>query len=113
MITLVQFLVLLFALFAWSRALLRLRDKDISVGEFGFWTIIWMGTIFLALFPEILDKLSKVLGTDYVNLILYSSIILLFYMIFRIYVKIDSHSKEITRLVREIAITNAKSKKKK
>ncbi len=41
-------LVTLFVLFAWSRAMLRFRDRVITLKEFIFWSVIWGGAIVLA-----------------------------------------------------------------
>jgi small membrane protein len=111
-ITIIQVVIILFALFAWSRAMLRLRDSNISIGEFSFWSLIWSVVIIVAIFPDLISNLSTIVGIGRgVDLALYASIILLFYLTFRLYVKIDAQSKETTKLVREIAIRDAKKKK--
>jgi hypothetical protein len=46
-----------------------------------------------------------------VDLAMYAGVILLFYLMFRLYVKMDAQARETTKLVREIAIRNAKKKK--
>jgi small membrane protein len=110
----VQILIIIFVLFAWSRAFLRLRGKNISIGEFSFWSFIWLAVIFMDLFPDVISGLSTYLGIGRaVDLLMYVSVILLFYLMFRLYVKMDIQSKELTKLVREIAIKNAKKKEKK
>ena len=111
-ITIIQILIILFALFAWSRAILRLRDKAISVGDFSFWSLIWAVVIIATIFPSILNDISDIVGIGRgMDLALYASVILLFYLMFRLYVKIDIQAKETTKLVREIAINSAKKKK--
>lgn len=111
-ITIIQILIIIFALFAWSRAMLRLRDSNISVGEFSFWSLIWSFVIIVALFPSIINDLSTMVGINRgVDLAVYAGVILLFYLMFRLYVKLDIQARETTKLVREIAIRNAKKKK--
>ena len=109
MITIIQIILILFAVFAWSRAGLRIKDKEIGVGEFAFWSVIWIGVIIFASLPGILERISKIFGiarpTDFA---VYIGIIVLFYLVFRAYVNLDKQSKEITRLVREIAIKKKK-----
>ena len=110
--TILQILLILFALFAWSRAFLRMRGKNISIGEFFFWSLIWIAVILVGIFPNIIIVLSTFVGIGRgVDLVLYTSIVLLFYLMFRLYVKIDTQAKEMTKLVRELAIKNAKKKK--
>jgi small membrane protein len=110
-ITIIQVLIVLFALFAWSRAFLRMRGKDISVGEFSFWSLIWITVILVGIFPKIITIISGIVGIGRgVDLAVYVSIILLFYLIFRIYVNLDNQKNEITKLVRELSIRDAKIK---
>lgn len=109
MITIIQVLMILFALFAWSRAALRLKDKDIKLGEFLFWSIIWVAVIVFALLPGIFGNVSNIVGIGRAtDLAIYVSIIALFYLIFRVYVRVDRQNQEITKLVREIAIKRKK-----
>jgi len=111
MLSIIQILLILFAVFAWSRAFLRMRGKDISIGEFSFWSVIWSTIIVIGLFPKIISHLSELVGIGRgTDLAIYVSILLLFYLMFRLYVKVDSQTIEITKLVRVIAINNAKVK---
>jgi hypothetical protein len=108
----IQMLVTLFVLFAWSRAFFRMRDKNISIGEFSFWSLIWIAVLIVNLFPGLTSIVSGFVGIGRgMDLAVYAGITLLFYLMFRLYVKIDTQSKELTKLVREIAIKEAKKKK--
>ena len=112
MIGITVVVIILFALFAWSRAALRLRDKNITLGEFIFWSIIWAVVILVSLFQDILSQVSSVVGIGRgTDLAVYLSIIVLFYLLFRIYVFMDEQNKQITKLVRQVAIRDAKKKK--
>lgn len=114
MITIIQALMIIFALFAWSRAALRLKDKDIGIGEFIFWSLIWASVIIASIIPKVMEMISSFVGIGRAtDLAIYVSIIVLFYLIFRVYVKIESQNQQMTRLVREMAIDRAKKKKSK
>ena len=41
MTPILQLIVIAFALFAWSRALLRFRNGQISMMEFSLWSLLW------------------------------------------------------------------------
>ena len=108
----IQILVILFVIFAWSRVFLRMRDKHISLGEFSLWSIIWIAILIVSIFPNLTSILSEFVGIGRgMDLAVYAGITILFYLMFRLYVKIDIQNKEITKLVREIAIKDAKKKK--
>ena len=101
----IQLIILIFALFAYSRVLLRTKDKSISSSEFVFWSVVWIGVMVIALIPGITGNLAGLLGIGRgIDLMVYLSIIALFYLIFRMYVKVDKLEKNITRLVRSIAL---------
>lgn len=109
-----QFLGVLFSLFAWSRVFLRFKDKNVSIFEFVFWSIVWVGVIIIALFPSVFTQLSFFFGIGRgVDILLYVGMIVLFYLLFRLYVKMDTQQKEITKLVRELAISNSRIIQKK
>ncbi len=111
MVTILQIVVVLFALFAFSRALLRFRDKKISGKEFIAWTILWAAAIVVILLPGTTFFFANILGIQRgADFVVYISIILLFYLVFRLYVKIDSVEKNLTNLVREISISKGKKK---
>ncbi|MBI4918742.1 DUF2304 family protein [archaeon] len=105
MIQAISVIILVFALFAWSRAILRFKDNKLNTSEFIFWSIIWLGVSLLALNPELAGLVSFKIGIERpVDLVIYLSIILLFYLIFRMYVKQDKIEQEITELVRELSL---------
>ena len=98
-ITVIQILAIIFAVFALSRAFLRFKDKKVSTKEFLFWSVIWIAVIVVALLPRITGIISSLLGVGRgVDIIIYISIIALFYLIFRVYVKIDSLEQNISKV---------------
>jgi hypothetical protein len=110
-ISILQIVVVVFALFAWSRALLRLKDRKISLGEFGFWTLIWAAVITTSLLPQTADAVADFFGVSRpIDLAVYVGLLLVFYLVFRLYVKQEQQQQELTKLVREIAIRNPKKK---
>ena len=111
MISLLQVLVVAFALFALSRAFLRFKDKKISGKEFAFWLVLWVAAFVVIILPVTSFFFANILGIQRgADFVVYISIILLFYLLFRLYVKIDSVEREITALVRESAIRKGKKK---
>lgn len=68
------------------------------------------GFIFLIfLFPNILNIIEDIFGLDSaLNFILYLSIFIAYFAIFLLYKKIEDQRKEITKLVREIALKDKK-----
>ena len=105
----IQILAILFALFAFSRVVLRLRDAEITTKEFIWWSFVWIMVIVVAIVPSTVDFVSSLFGVQSaIDLIVYVSIIVMFYLIFRLYVKTEKVEHSITTLARELAIKRAK-----
>lgn len=110
--TLLQGVAILFALFALSRSILRFRDGQTTWKDFLLWSGIWIAVIIISLFPNITYFFAKAFGINRgVDLVIYISITALFYLMFRLYIKLDRVEKNITLLTRHDAIKNAKRKK--
>ena len=86
------------------RTILRFSEKSISFFEFIFWTLIWSSSIFFILIPNTSNYIASYLGigrgADAIFLI---AIIALLFIIFRLYIKIDTLDKTITELTINIS----------
>lgn len=111
MLTTIQILLLAFVIFAISRVILRLREKVISTQAAVFWSVIWLAALAGILMPETTTSLASVFGVGRgVDVIVYISLALLFYISFRMFVLIEDLRHEITNLIRQIALQNTPDK---
>ncbi len=109
MLSTIQAVISVFALFALSRAALRWRDRSIGIFEFLLWTGVWTVLLVLVFVPDVTTIISRWWGISRgIDSILYASIIALFYLVFRLYAKLDPRRQEITGIVRYLAIAQAK-----
>lgn len=100
----VPVIVTLVVLFAASRAYLRYREGTLSLGAFFFWLLIWSSVEVIVWIPNVLNAFARLIGIGRgIDVIVYFSILLLFYLVYRIYVKAESIEREITTLVRRMA----------
>ncbi|MEK6960923.1 MAG: DUF2304 family protein [Nanoarchaeota archaeon] len=111
MTPILQLIVIAFALFAWSRALLRFRNGQISMMEFSLWSLLWFCAGLVVVRPEWGVPVASFLGIGRpIDVGIYASIVMLFYLIFKIYVKLETIEREITQIVRAQAIEHRKKK---
>lgn len=104
-VSLIKILLTLFVVFAWSRALLRFRDKAINFKEFGFWSLVWIATIVMVYLPGKATVLANLLGVGRgFDAMVFIAIVALFYAVYRLYVKSNEAEQEMTRLIREISL---------
>ena len=109
----IQILGIIFALFALSRAYLRFKDNKLTKNEFVFWALIWFVVIAISIVPNILSLFSNILGIQRgMDLLIVISVVILFYLIFRLYVQLEGVKREITTLVRKVALEDRNKKKK-
>jgi hypothetical protein len=108
-LTLFQWLVIASSIFVVSRIILRAKDQKIKLYEFIFWMFIWLTLIISSFFPDLITKVANFIGVGRgVDVIIYISIGTLFYLIFRLYVKLEESQQELTVIVRELAYLKKK-----
>jgi hypothetical protein len=104
-ISLIKIFLTLFAVFAWSRAILRFRDKAINFKELMFWSLVWAFTIIVVFIPGKATVFAKLLGVGRgFDAMVFIAIIALFYAVYRLYVRSNEAEQEMTRLIREISL---------
>ncbi len=114
MFTSVQFILLPIIIFGLSRVFLRVREKVIGYKVALFWSILWVAAGIVVIIPRTTTYLAEKLGVGRgVDIIVYLSLVLLFYLVFRTYVMMEDIRQEITVLIRKLAIEKVLEKKKK
>ncbi|MBN1376941.1 DUF2304 family protein [Candidatus Woesearchaeota archaeon] len=105
----IQVLVIIFAVYLIVKVIFNFKREKISLSEFIFWEILWILLIILAVFPRNFNTIAEKIGVSSIfNLIVYISIILLFFLIYKLYIKSEEQREEITKLVREITLKKKK-----
>ena len=106
-----QILFTLFALFAISSVIKRKRSNQFGAKGAIFWVLFWIASIIAVLSPDTITVLANTFGigrgTDFV---LYISIIVIFYLIFKLHLKVEMISRNITKVIRKEAIENCEKK---
>ena len=106
----IQALFLLFILFAFSRVVLRFKKHDVTSREFALWTFFWLGAGFVVLWPEVLSRIAVLVRVGRgVDVAIYASLLLIFYLLFRMFARIDRIERDITQLVRTTALDDQSS----
>lgn len=109
-----QILMLVFILFAASRAVMQFRGGSIHFGAMLFWLSIWIVASIAIFFPEETTRLARLAGIGRgVDVVMYLSIALLFYLVFRLHVVMEDTRTSINKLVREISLKEVEGNKKK
>ena len=108
-ITLTQIFLSIFLFFAFSRVILRLKSGELSTFGFFFWIFIFGSAIVIVLFPGLTGSVADALGIGRgVDAVIYVSIVILFYLVFRLYIYLEDLKREITQLISKIALKDLK-----
>ena len=103
--TLIQILLVAFAVFALSRVVLRFRKGGLPMVHLFLWVLFWGAVIVAVLRPATTSAVAAWVrvgrGTD---LVMYVSVVVLFYALFRMFGRIEELERQITRVVRAAAL---------
>lgn len=114
-ISITQLFLTVFLLFALSRVVLRYKSSELSLFGFLFWSGVFGAATVVVLFPGITSGVAAALGIGRgADAVVYLSVSLLFYLVFRLYIFVEDLRHDITEIVKRIALkdTDKKNDKK-
>lgn len=101
----IQILLCLFFLFAIVKVALRYRGGELSWRGASFWVLFWIAAEVVVLLPDSTFYFAHLVGIGRgADLVIYVALAGLFFMIFRLMVKIEKMNKDITKLTRKLAL---------
>lgn len=105
----IQYLLLLFFIYAIVKVVGRYRSAELHSGWAIFWILFWVSAGAAALLPESTSFLAQLVkvgrGSD---LVIYAALAAIFFLIFKLIVKLEKINKEITNIVRKEALNDKK-----
>ena len=108
---LIQIIFLIIIFFILSRVVLRFKNKEITLKELIGWILFWLMVAVAVIWPKNTDVLAKIVGVSRgADLLVYLSIVVIFFIIFKIIVKLEKIDKDITKIVREVALYGQQKK---
>jgi len=106
MISLQQLLALLVIGFFIYRLFKQRNKKQVGGNEFVLWLSFWIVSALAILFLKKLDYLAASLGfsASGINILFYGAILILFYFIFKLRLRIAKLDRDLTDLTREVTL---------
>lgn len=106
---LIQILAIVFCIFALYRVISKFKRGELKPVEFAMWLIFWIAVGVAFATPESLTYIANLLGIGRgADLVLYVAVLVVFYLMFRVFVRIEKIEKDITKVVRRDAIEEHK-----
>lgn len=101
----IQILMIGFSVFAIVRTIRQFQKGTLPANWLSLWVFFWIGVSIVVLLPQTTDLLARLTGVGRgADVVVYSAIPALFYLVFRLYVKMEKIEREITTLVRKNAL---------
>jgi hypothetical protein len=109
-----QIIAILFAFAMIYFAVLHRRRGEIDKIEILSWVVIWIATIIIVVFPELLRRFAQAFFiTRLFDLMVVGGFILVIAMVARTYVSTKKMEKKMEEFIRSEALKDVKKKKKK
>jgi len=97
-----KILAVVLAIIVVSKSYIDFRIRVESLPLFVFWTITWAGIVIIALFPSVIDVVIAYFGRGTgVGTFLGMAVVLLFFLVYRIYAKLERLEQIVTKAVQE------------
>lgn len=101
----IQIILTCFAVFAMSRVFIRFRRGGLRLPHLGLWLLFWVSVVVATLRPEATDLLARWVGVGRgVDTAMYLGFLMIFYLVFRLFAKLEDLDRQLTRIVRANAI---------
>ena len=101
----IQFVLIIFFLFAIFKVSNRYRFGALTAIEAVQWVIFWLVAGVVVFKPNSTVALAKILGVGRgADAVIYLSVALLFFIVFRIFVRLEKIDRQLTKLVRQNAL---------
>lgn len=112
MIILAKIFSIILGLIVIPKAYLDFKKRRSSFVMFLFWTITWLVIISLSLYPILIEKISSAIGDNNSGVLAFlsMSLVFIFYVSYRVYVKASNLEKKLEDLVLKLGLRDAPKK---
>ena len=109
-----QYIFIIFIIFIIYKTIFSYLKQKLSKLFLFIWLAVWFFGLFIILEPNLLSRVARIVGIGRgVDVVIYFSIILLFYLIYKISLKLIELDKQITDIVRDSSLKNTTNSSKK
>lgn len=101
----IQLVISLFVIFVWWRLFNNFRSQRTTLGITVIWFIVWLAVLIIFWSPDIASRLALAAGIGRgADLIVYIAIIVLVYLTYRIYARLEKIERDLTSVTRDLAL---------
>lgn len=104
-----QTILILIFIFLFFKTIFKLKHKELLLSEAVGWMTLWFFGLVLSFKPDNASYFAKILGIGRgVDLVIYIALIILFYLQFRLMIRMEKNNRDITKVTREKTLEDKK-----
>jgi len=101
----IQIFLSLIIVFFIVRLVLRYKKANLNGSEFVTWLFFWLIALTIVLLPETVNFLARSLKVGRgVDLVIYLALMILFYIFFKLSLRLEKIEQDISQVVRKVAM---------
>ncbi|EKD42972.1 MAG: hypothetical protein ACD_72C00515G0002 [uncultured bacterium] len=101
----IQIVLVLFFLFAFIKVLIKFFHQELKASAAIGWLVFWIVSAIVVVVPDFASRLAKILGVGRgVDAIMYLAFVVLFFLVFKVFVRLEKMEKQLTKVVRQDAL---------
>jgi len=101
----IQILIIFFIIFVLARIIRQFKMGEITNRELFIWFVFWAVVAMAVMVPKKTDDIARLLGVARgADMLVYLSILGLFFIVFKMIVKLERIDKNITKIIRKISL---------
>ncbi len=101
----IQYFFLILTGLLMYRTIFKFRSKEIRLVEFFWWSVFWLAIAVVVVYPKTASLLAIYVGIGRgADLVVYASLLLIFYLLFRLFMRLEKMEQNITKIVTAIAL---------
>ena len=111
--TFFQLIAILTIIIILYKVIIKYKNKIISFKELLIWIIFWLSTTSIILNPEVTTTIANKVGIGRgADFTVYIGLLIVFYLLFKLFAQLDKLNNYISVLVEKIALLESKHNKK-
>ena len=100
-----QIIVIVFTVFALYRTVKKYREGGVEIVWFLMWLLVWLAIGVVVVLPQTSTLLARFIGVGRgADAVIYLAIIGLYYVVFRIFLRLEKIEHDISSLVRHLSL---------
>lgn len=109
---LMQYILIGIAIIGFINLIRQLSQKKINISNSIKWFLLWLAMIVAAIDPNVTTKVANFFGIGRgVDFMMYAAFIFIFFLIFKILLRINQLDKNMTKIVNHLAVKDSKNNK--